>query len=147
MKKEDRSPDPLPREWLPDSPVPPGDDAAYWDVQLERLMAQAEPTLAGYRRPAAGPQSWLDALATRWRPAVASALALAVAAVLVLALSPGRPAMGGLPDQPEARTMTLSTIVSGGEPAALWQGAGVPADPTLALLVLETGARQQGGER
>jgi len=41
----------------------------------------------------------------------------------------------------------LGAVVGKGEPAALWEGAGVAADPTLAILALENAAQRTGGER
>jgi len=109
---------------------------------MSRLMAEAEPILSGNRRePAAARTSWMDALAVRWRPAAASALALAAGMVLAFVWQADHNTTA-----PHGRAIVLSTIVGEGEPAAVWQGAGVEADPTLAFLALETGTAQ-GDER
>lgn len=141
MKKRDDLPDPLPTEWLPDSPVPPEEDAEYWERRLRTLMAEAAPALAALRTAPPGSVSWLDALGARWRMATAGAFALAASAVVALVVS------GEHAAAPDPRAVVLSAVVSGGEPAALWEGAGVAADPTLALLALENAAQKTGGER
>lgn len=140
MTTRDDLPDPLPKEWLPESPVPPEEDTAYWDERLRMLMAEAGPTLATAPRgrTAAAP-SWLDALATRWRLATAGAFALTAAAVAALVLGVRRAPPA------DAQAMVLAALVSGGEPAALWKGAGVAADPTLAFLTLESTKEGNGG--
>lgn len=143
MKKNDQVPDPIPHEWLPASPVAPQEDEAYWDERLRSLMAEAEPVLAEYRR-SRRRASWLDALAVRWRPAVGGAFAFAASLVLALVLGEGRGGSQPSGAQGQARAMVLATVVSGGEPAALWRSAGVPADPTLALMALETGGSEGG---
>ncbi len=131
--------DPLPGKWLPDSPVPPPEEEAYWEGRLDALMTKADPTLASYRPgPAVGP-SLLETLALGWRPAAAGAFALAASVILALVLGAGsRPSSG-----PQA--VVLSAIVGEGTPSSLWQGAGVEADPTLALLALESGSDGEGG--
>lgn len=144
MKKNDQVPDPLPKDWLPTSPVPPREDETYWTARLQALMAEAEPMLAEHRRPRVRQVSWLEALAARWRPAVGAAFALAASLVLALAVGVGRTERTA-PHPPQPGSVVLATIVSGGEPAALWQSAGVEADPTLALMALENGGRPEGG--
>ncbi len=141
MSKRDDFPDPLPKEWLPPSPVPPEEDSGYWEARIRGMLAEAGPTLASYRRAPTGTPSWLEALTLRWRPAMAGALALAASAVVALALGAGRrPGTG-------SGNVVLSAIAGDGEPAALWDGAGVSADPTLAVLTLESGAERPGGAR
>lgn len=142
MSTRDDIPDPLPREWLPDSTVPPEEDVTYWEGRRQALMAEAEAVLAEYRRPRPSWSSWLEALASRWRPAAAGALAVAASAVLALALGGGR-----TPPAPNPGSVVLSAVVSEGEPAALWTAEGVEADPTLALLALEAGTQREGGDR
>lgn len=146
MKKNEHVPDPIPREWLPASPVAPEQDETYWNARLRSLMGEAEPVLAEYRRPRRR-VSWLDALATRWRPAVGGAFAFAASLVLALVLGAGRGGSQAQGTRPEPRAMVLATVVSGGEPAVLWRSAGVPADPTLALMALETGTGSEGGRQ
>lgn len=142
MTKKHDLPDPLPGDWLPESAVPPRDDEAYWEERMERIMAQAGPLLEEHRRAASAP-SWLDALLLRWRSAAAVSFALAASLVLVVTWGP---AAGPTPD---ASSSVLGALAGGGDPAALWTGAGVEADPTLALLVLQGGpdipARTPGG--
>jgi len=140
MSTSNDRPEPLPKEWLPDSPVPPEGDEAYWSAQLGRLMAEAEPILSAHRSEPADTASWMAALAVRWRPAAVSALALAASMVLAFVWQAEH-----MPT-PSGRTIVLSTIVGEGQPAAIWKGAGVEADPTLALLALESGT-QQGEQR
>ena len=141
MTTNDDRPDPLPREWLPDSPVPPESDDTYWSARLERLMAEAGPVLAEQGRRRAPSISWVEALSLRWRPAAASALALAAAMVLVFVWQTEHATT------PDGRAVALSTIVGDGEPAAVWRGAGVEADPTLAFLALESGVQGEGADR
>jgi len=137
----DHPADPLPKEWLPESPVPPDEDVAYWERRLERVMAEAEPQLRRQRRRDPSRISWVEALALRWRPAAATGLALAAAMVLALVGSSGRRA--GV----DPRAITLSAVVGEGEPEALWRAAGLQADPTLALIALESEAAPRGGRR
>ncbi|HKJ93911.1 MAG TPA: hypothetical protein VJ957_12150, partial [Longimicrobiales bacterium] len=68
MTSKDDFPEPLPREWLAGSRVPPADDEAYWDSRLQALMAATEEPLAQYRRPRERRVTWLEALGMRWRP-------------------------------------------------------------------------------
>ncbi len=141
MTKNDDSRGPLPEDWLPRSPVPPEEEVDYWETRIQGMLSAAEPTLAEYRRVPSPSISWVEALALRWRPATVGALALAASAVIAMAVGAGRHAA------PTPRDIALSTIVGGGEPAALWSGAGVAADPTLAVLTLESGAERPGGTR
>jgi len=141
MTTRDDLPDPLPREWLPESPVPPEEDAEYWEGRVRTLMAEATPALAAHRTASPRSVSWLDALGARWRMATAGAFALAASAVAALVLS------GEHRGAPDPRAMVLGAVVGKGEPAALWEGAGVAADPTLAILALENAAQRTGGER
>lgn len=141
MTTRDDLPDPLPKEWLPESPVPPEADSAYWDGRVRTLMAAAEPVLATRKTARSRSVSWLEALAMRWRLATAGALALAAAAVAALALGVRRA------PSPDPQAMVLAALVSEGEPAALWEGAGVSADPTLAFLALESTEAGNGGTR
>lgn len=144
MKNNEQVPDPLPRDWLPASPVPSEEDEAYWAARLQSLMAEAEPVLAEHRVPRARRVSWLEALGVRWRPAVGGAFALAASLVLALVVGAGRTGHGE-PRPAQPGSVVLAAIVSGGEPAALWQGAGVHADPTLALMALESGGGEPDG--
>lgn len=139
MTTRDDSPEPLPREWLPESPVPPEEDEMYWESRFQRLIAEAEPALAEIRRPPRTGLTWLEALVLHGRAALAGGLALATSAVLVLALGVGRRSA------PDGRSLLLRAVASEGEPAALFGGPGVDADPTLALIALEIGADEDGG--
>lgn len=138
MTTRDDSPEPLPREWLPESPVPPEESETYWEARFQQLMAEAEPALTRHRRVRRAGPSWVEVLALRWRAALAGGLSVA-AAVLFLALGVGRPSA------PDGRSLLLTAVVSEGEPAALFGGTGVAADPTLALITLEIGAEAEGG--
>jgi hypothetical protein len=131
--------DPLPGKWLPDSPVVPPEDDAYWERRLDALMTEADPKLASYRRVPVVRRSWLETLAVGWRPAAAGAFALAASVILALALG-----AGGAP-APGPQAVVLSAIVNEGTPASLWQGAGIEADPILALLALEGDSDGEGG--
>lgn len=130
----DRVPDPLPREWLP-GPVGPAHpaDEALWEERVRRLTAAAEPALARLR---SRPVPWWELLAAWWRPLVSAAALGAAAAALALVLAPPR----RTPVAP-AGGATLSAVVGDGQPAALWAGLGAKADPALALIALQGGAR------
>jgi hypothetical protein len=129
--------------------VPSEEDVAYWRLRLERLMEEADPVLERYRRPSEAPASaavsWWQALSLWWRPAVAGAMGLAASIVLVVGLGSGRAPAGPPGAEPDPAALVLSALASGGEPAALWQRAGIEADPLLALLALEPASREGGG--
>lgn len=140
MADEDRV-DPLPRDWLPSSPVRAARDVEYWDAQARSVAAAAEPTLARYRAYPQGRLPWWHALGRSWRPALAGALAAAAGLLLALGLGADRrPA-------PHAGDVALAAVASAGEPAALWAARGEEADPILAFLALETELREEGGTR
>lgn len=120
-------PEPLPREWLPAPLGPAGADAAPWEARLQRLAAAAGPALARLR---ARPLPWWSVLAARWKPLAGAAAATAAGLTLVLYLT-ASPA-----PRPAAGAPTISAVVSGGEPAALWAALGAQADPALALIAL-----------
>lgn len=129
------TPDPLPRQWLPDpvGPAHPADEAP-WEARLQGLMAAAEPTLARLRASAI---PWWSVLAAWWRPLVsAAALGAAAAGLALLPRVPPRRTV-----TTAAGTATLSVVVGNGEPAALWAGVGAEADPALALIVWHGGQR------
>ena len=131
----ERTPDPLPREWLPDpvGPAHPADEAS-WEARLRRLTVAAAPALARLRTP---PVPWWHVLAAGWKPLVSAAALGMAAAGLVLLLRTAPSGSVALP----AGTATLSVVAGDGQPAAIWAAAGVKADPALALIAL------QGGER
>jgi len=133
----EHTPDPLPREWLP-QPVGPAHqvDEALWEARLQRLTAAAEPALARLRAPAI---SWWSVLAAWWRPMVSAAALGTAAAALALLLHLPPPPRGTA--KPPAGTATLSVVVGDGQPAALWVGLGAQADPALALIALQRGER------
>jgi hypothetical protein len=133
------TPDPLPPDWLPE-PVGPasGGDQELWDRRLGELMSAAEPALAELAREAALPAvsapvpGWLALLADRWRPTVGAAALVAASLALVVGVAPRRQAPATSPD-----VFSLTALAGEGSPAALWQGMGSEADPTLAQIVLE----------
>lgn len=132
----DQIPDPLPREWLPDPAAPPARagarDAELWEGRLRRLMSAAEPRLERLRSRGA---PWWTPLAAWWRPT----LGVAAAAAVILVMLVGE-LIGGAPAAPEG-SPTLAAVAGDGEPAALWIGLGAEADPVLATIALEEGAR------
>lgn len=135
----DETPEPLPREWLPESPVPPAEDAAYWNERVADLLAAADPTLARYRTAAARPR-WWETLAGWWRPAAAGGLAAAAGLLLSLGLGAGAGGGSAAPDP------ALAAVVSDGDAAALWTAvAGQGADPVLAVVALEANRTETGG--
>lgn len=140
--KHDTS-DPLPREWLPD-PVGPasGGDPALWDRRLRELTSAAEPALAELARErpreaagAARPR-WWSLLAARWRPALAAAALTAAVVAVAIRVLPGTPSAAA-----RAGAFSLTAVAGRGTAAALWQGMGSQADPTLAQIVLQEGSR------
>jgi hypothetical protein len=138
------TPDPLPPEWLPD-PVGPvsGGDSDAWDRRLRELMNAAEPRLAelarqGADRPAARVATpWWTLLAARWRAVVGAAVLAAAALALVVRVLPA-------PSASAARSpgaFSLTAMAGQGSAAAVWQGLGSEADPTLAQIVLQGASR------
>jgi hypothetical protein len=123
----DEIPPPLPREWLPEPLAP--DDAADWNAAVSAIMEAAEPKLRALAT-LPGPEdvSWWSLLGRWWTPA--AGLAAAAAAILVIAQQGKQvgPAPGSLP---------LNVMAAEGDPAALWEGYGVEADPVLALIALQ----------
>jgi hypothetical protein len=125
----DHTPNPLPREWLPDpaGPAHPTDEAA-WEARLRRLALAAEPALARLRTQ---PVPWWSALAAWWKPLVVAAAVAALAGVMLL------PRLAPTPrTRSNAGVATISAIAGHGAPAALWAGLGSEADPALALITL-----------
>jgi hypothetical protein len=117
----------LPGEWLP-APLPAA-DAQEWSVRRERIVRCAEPALETLR--ACGSYSVaepIDALAAWWKPAVG----LAAAAALVLFTLEMR-----RPDSDIDHSLALSFLAADGSPVALWNAAGIQADPVLALVALQ----------
>ncbi|MFQ6046830.1 MAG: hypothetical protein ACE5PT_10830 [Gemmatimonadales bacterium] len=128
----DRIPDPLPREWLPEAVAPRGStDRELWEVRLRRLMRSAEPRL---ERLGSLGAPWWTLLAAWWKPT----LGMAGAAAVILALLVST-VTGGAPAAPEG-SPTLAAVAGDGEPAALWIGLGGDADPVLAAIALEGNA-------
>lgn len=139
-----QTPDPLPPEWLPD-PVGPasGGDPEDWDRRLRTLMSAAEPRLAELARSrqrsrepriAAG---WWTSLMGRWRALVGAAALAAAGLALVVRVLPGPSSSVA----PAAGALSLTAMAGGGTAAALWQGLGSEADPTLAQIVLQGASR------
>lgn len=134
------TPDPLPPEWLPDPVGPPsGGDSEGWDRRLRELMSAAEPRLAelagGSARaetPRAAAGTW-TLLAARWRAVVGAAALAAAALTLVVRVLPAPSSSAA----PATGTLSLTAMAGEGTAAALWQGLGSEADPTLAQIVLQ----------
>jgi hypothetical protein len=128
MMEESGDSAPLPREWLPEAVAP--EDAAEWQVRLERIVAAAEPTLRGFGPPTSVTEMpWSTALGGWWKPA--AALAGAAAALLFMLDMPESHGRGS------QNTLPLSVAAAEGEPFALWDGFGIDADPALALIALQ----------
>lgn len=136
----DRMPDPLPAEWLPEPAGPAeGGEPELWDRRLRSLMSAAAPELerlAGSAQPGAtGPArwtAWWTLLAVRWRPALSAAALAAAVLVALLRVLPVPTAAAGTAD-----AFTLTAVAGDGTAAAVWQGLGAQADPTLAQIVLQ----------
>jgi hypothetical protein len=125
----DGAEDPLPRDWLPQATPLEGTPA--WEALLSRVVAAVDPAGRGLGPRAARVvrPTWPAVLGSWWRPA--AVLAAAAAAMLVLldpTPAPSGPGDGALP---------LSLVAAGGQPVALLEGLGIPADPVLALIALE----------
>jgi hypothetical protein len=124
-------PAPLPRDVLP-GPVP-REGSAEWESAVERVLAAAEPRLPGPRRSVVHlEQRWPSVLGAWWRPAAVLAAA-ATAAVLLMRAEPAAPAPGTIP---------LGVVATQGDPAALFAGLGLDADPVLALIALGSPRRE-----
>lgn len=133
--RDDRMPDPLPKSWLPEPAREATEDAA-WEERVTRIVAAAGPRLRRLARDdreagsavSAVPSAWLP-VGRWWRPAAALAAAAVLALLLTLPEPPETTERGGSP--------ALGAVVSGGEPASLWEAAGSRAHPVLALIALE----------
>ncbi len=137
MNRND-TPEKLPRESLPDSPIAPPENRVYWEARIQQLMTAAEPALARYRRHGAEPMAWWHALAQSWRPAMAGGLALAAGVLLALVVGAGERTA------PPPGDPALAAVVSDGEPAALWAAVDREADPVLALIALDAEPEAEG---
>lgn len=131
MKREepaDRTPRPLPREWLPDRQPPEG--APAWHARVERIMAAAGPELRrlGSRRSTAE-LTGRSRMGSWWKPAAALA---AVSTALLLLV--GRPAAS---PEPPPGSIALALVASEGDPVTLWGAFGIQADPVLALIAVQ----------
>jgi hypothetical protein len=120
---------PLPRGWLPEASAPRA--APEWDIQLQRILAAAEPSLQQIECAHHTDVTWSMVLGSWWR----SAAAIAAAAVLLLLLD--RTDTAGRASAADA--LPLSVMVAAGEPFALWESLGIAADPVLALITLQQG--------
>lgn len=130
-RRPDGTAAPLPRDWLPDAQ--PADDDAGWDAAVRRVVSAAEPGLGVIGMPLAGEARWWSQLGRWWVPS--AGLAAAAAALLLLVL-PGERV------RPSATaSLALNVIAAEGDPAALWEGFGIEADPVLALIALQTRGR------
>jgi hypothetical protein len=124
---DDDAPSPIPRSWLPEPSPPEG--GARWEAGVQRVLAAAEPVLGRLRAPAFEIEAaWTAMLAAWWKPA---ALLAAAAAALLLVLDPPH-----APAATDSGALPLSVIAADGEPAAMWAGLGIEADPVLALIAL-----------
>ena len=121
-------PDPLPREWLPQSASAFAQGAGAERFLLRRLVNAAEPILARYREEDA---RWWSALAIRWRPTLAGA---AAAAALVLGFAVERAV---LPVR-ETPDPVLAASFSDGDPSLFWN-VSEGADPVLTAVALQEG--------
>lgn len=128
---DERMPDPLPEDWLPEPTTGSGDEAP-WEERVRRIMAAAESRLReleGTGRAAAPrPAGWWE-VGRWWRPAAALAAAAVLALVLTRPPPPETAASRGSP--------ALAAVASDGEPSSLWEAAGSEAHPVLALIALE----------
>jgi hypothetical protein len=125
--------EPLPRSWLP-APRP-GEDDAYWDGYAARVLAELEPLMAARSTGAVGrARSWVSEIGDRW--GAAGLLAAAAVATLVVVGMRERAAEPSMPGRDE---VTLALVAAEGDPAMMWEGLGIPADPLLARLTLAGG--------
>jgi hypothetical protein len=123
----DDVPAPLPRDLLPEAS--PREGTPEWEANLARVLATTQRELSELRgREVRLEPSWPAVLGSWWKPAVA----LAGAAVAALVVLSG-------PAEPDAGAVPLNVVVTEGDPAALFAGLGVPADPVLALIAAQSG--------
>jgi len=119
-------PSPMPRDWLP--AATPLEGTREWEALFARVLASA--ALPASRRPRT---TWPSVLGSWWRPAAGLA---AAAAALLLLMGPQAPPSGS-----GDGALPLSLVAAGGEPAALLEGLGIPADPVLALIAVQRQTR------
>ena len=132
-RKDDRPQEALPRAWLPEPR--PGEGDAYWDGYAARVMSELEPLMAAGDAGARDRRrSWVSEMGDRWQ---AAALLAAAAVAALLAVAPRDRAVEPVP-APE--DLALALVAAEGDPAALWERLGIPADPVLAWLTFD-GAR------
>lgn len=124
-------PRPLPRDWLPEATPP--DDHPYWEARADRIIAAAEPSLRRRGERSVGDATWSTRLGSWWKPAAVIATA---AAALFILLDP----IGRLEESSEG-SLPLNVMAAEGEPFALWNAAGIDADPVLALIAMQEPAR------
>ena len=123
---------PIPGEWLPDAT--PQEGSPEWEALLARVVAASEeaaraPTRVGA---APAPRAWPAVLGGWWRGAAVGAAAATALLLLVrpATIPPAAVDVGALP---------LTVVTAQGDPAALLEGLGIPADPVLALIAIEGG--------
>ncbi|MBI4501266.1 MAG: hypothetical protein HY700_08910 [Gemmatimonadetes bacterium] len=123
------NPEPLPREWLPESASAFADRLGVEPFLLRRLLGAAEPLLARYR---AEDARWWAPLATRWRPMLAGAGA---AAALVLGFAVERAVLPAS----ETPDPVLAASFSDGDLPLFWNASHGGADPVLTVVALQEG--------
>jgi len=123
----DQGDHPLPRDWLP--AATPLEGTHQWNALFARVVAATPPVW----RPRT---TWPSVLGSWWRPAAGLAAAAAALLFLMTPQVPLAPPSGSADG-----ALTLSLVAAGGEPAALLEGLGIPADPVLALIAVQGQAR------
>lgn len=130
-RPNDDMPRPLPRDWLPEAA--PSESDPRWEFRAQRIVAAAEPSLRGLGEWRYVVDAWSTRLGAWWKPAAVLATA---AAALFVVLDPS-----GIREASDHGSLPLSVVAAEGEPFALWEAAGIDADPVLALIAMQASAR------
>jgi len=117
-------------QWLPTG-LPPAAHPV-WEARVSRTLVATESAMVRLEHGfLTGEGSWWWEMGRWWQPA--AVLAAAAIALLITVSDREVPGSG---DDP-AHGVALTLIASEGDPVALWEALGIPADPVLALLTLE----------
>lgn len=130
-RSNDDTPRALPRDWLPEAT--PSEDDPQWEFRAQRVVAAAGPSLRRLGERRSVTDAWSTRLGAWWKPA--AVLATAAAALFALRDPPGTRG------ESDHGSLPLSVVAAGGEPFALWEAAGIAADPVLALIAMQEPAR------